>query len=93
VSFTLVWCSAKQYYAHEPSIAAKKHFGHHEHKQQAGGDIVKATDDVDNTVGGFHPDCETWSLTCSAFVPVVVLAVLSQRTNLAARPRSDGWVS
>jgi hypothetical protein len=51
VPFQLVWGAAAPYCAHETSVSAKKHFGHHEHKHQAGGEIVSATEDADDTAG------------------------------------------
>lgn len=71
VPFQLVWGSAAPYCAHEASASAKKHFGHHEHKHQSGGEIVPVTSDAPDTLGAFHADCESCHLGCSAFVPAV----------------------
>ena len=75
VPFQLVWGAAAPYCAHEVSTSAKKHFGHHEHKHQAGGEIVSATDDVGDTTGAFHADCESCHLGCSAFMAEATPAV------------------
>lgn len=73
--FQLVWGSAAPFCAHESSAAAKKHFGHHEHKHRAGGEIVSATDDAADATGAFHADCESCHLGCSAFMPAVTSAI------------------
>jgi hypothetical protein len=75
VPFQLVWGAAAPYCAHEASVSAKKHFGHHEHKHQAGGEIVSATGDASDTAGAFHADCESCHLGCSAFTPAANTAV------------------
>lgn len=68
VPFQLAWGSAAPYCAHEASASGKKHFGHHEHKHRAGGEVVSATDDADDTPGAFHADCESCQLGCSALI-------------------------
>ena len=93
--FQLVWGSAAPYCAHEVSTSAKKHFGHHEHKHQAGGEIVSAADDVDNTTGAFHADCESCHLGCFAFMPEATPAVEALPPGDAARqpePRYDSHI-
>jgi hypothetical protein len=75
VPFQLVWGSAAPYCAHEASVSAKKHFGHHEHKHQAGGEVVSAADDADDATGAFHADCESCHLGCSALMPAATPAV------------------
>ncbi|MCK6374823.1 MAG: hypothetical protein L6Q69_12050 [Zoogloea sp.] len=75
VPFQLVWGSAAPYCAHEASASAKKHFGHHEHKHQAGGEVVSATDDAGDATGAFHVDCDSCHLSCSAFFPAASPAV------------------
>lgn len=75
VPFQLVWASAAPYCAHESGVSAKKHFGHHEHKHQAGGEVVSATDDADDTTGAFHADCESCHLGSSAFMLAATPAV------------------
>lgn len=56
VPFQLVWGAAAPYCAHEAGISAKKHFGHHEHKHQADGEITSATEDADDTAGAYHAE-------------------------------------
>jgi len=75
VPFQLVWSAAAPYCAHEAAASAKKHFGHHEHKHQAGDEIVSATDAGAETAGAFHADCESCHLGCSAFMPSAIPAV------------------
>lgn len=95
VPFQLVWGSAAPYCAHEASSSAKKHFGHHEHKHQADGEIVSATDDADDTAGAFHADCESCHLGCSAFMPAVTPAFEALPHGDAMRqpdPRYDSHI-
>jgi len=75
VPFQLVWGSAAPYCAHEASAPGKKHFGHHEHKHQADGEVVSATDEAGDATGAFHADCESCHLGCSAFMPAATAAV------------------
>jgi hypothetical protein len=94
VPFQLVWGSAATYCAHEASVSAKKHFGHHEHKHQAGGEM-SATDDADDTKGAFHADCGSCHLGCSAFMPAAPLAVAALPHGDAMRhpePRYDSHI-
>ncbi len=86
VPFQLVWGSVAPYCAHEVSVSAKKHFGHHEHKHQAGGDIVSATDDAADNTGAYHADCESCHLGCSAFIPTMIPAVVALPHRNATRP-------
>jgi hypothetical protein len=86
VPFQLVWGAAAPYCAHEASTSAKKHFGHHEHKHQAGDEIVSATDDADVTAGAFHADCESCHLGSSAFMPAVTAAVDALPHGSASNP-------
>lgn len=94
VPFQLVWGSAAPYCAHEASVAAKKHFGHHEHKHVAGGEVVSASDDA-NMPGGYHADCEACHLGCTAFMPAMTPAVepTSHGDALSHRePRYDSHI-
>jgi len=75
VPFQMVWGAAAPYCAHEAGASAKKHFGHHEHKHQTGGEIVAASDDVDGAAGAFDADCESCHLGCSVFMPAASPAV------------------
>ena len=68
------WTMAASYCLHETDQTAQ-HFGHHEHKHQAGGEIVSATDDVGDNAGAYHADCESCHLGGSAFMPAVIHAV------------------
>lgn len=90
VPFQLVWGAATPYCAHEASVSAKKHFGHHEHKHQAGGEVVSATDDAADNAGAYHADCESCHLGCSAFIPAAIPtvgAIPHSRTMGRAEPR------
>ena len=75
VPFQMVWGSAAPYCAHEASASAKAHFGHHEHKHRAGGDIVSAAEEVSNATGAVHADCDSCHLACAALMPAVSPAV------------------
>jgi hypothetical protein len=75
VPFQMVWGAAAPYCAHEASVSAKKHFGHHEHKHQAGGEIASVTDDGGDSAGAYHADCESCHLGGAAFMPAVIHAV------------------
>ena len=93
--FQLVWGSAAPYCAHEASASAKKHFGHHEHKHQSGGEIASAADDAGDTTGALHADCESCHLGCSAFMPAATAAVEALPHGDAMRhpePRFDSHV-
>ena len=63
--FQMVWASAAPYCAHETNASASKHFGHHEHRHQAGGETSPATDDGAGS-GAYHADCATCHLGCAA---------------------------
>lgn len=86
VPFQLVWGSVAPYCAHEVSVSAKKHFGHHEHKHQAGGEIASATDEAVDDTGVYHADCEICHLGCSAFILETIPAVVALPHRNAARP-------
>jgi hypothetical protein len=91
----LVWGSAAPYCAHEVSASAKKHFGHHEHEHQPGGEIVPVAGDASDTLGSVHADCESCHLGCSAFVPAVSPAVEALPHGDATRrpePRYDSHI-
>lgn len=95
VPFQLVWGSAAPYCAHEASVSAQKHFGHHEHKHQDGGDIVSASEDASDTPGAFHVDCESCHLNCSAVMPAVTPALEALPHDKASRqpePRYDSHI-
>ncbi len=64
--FQLVWASAAPYCAHETNTSASKHFGHHEHRHQAGGEITPSLDDNGTGSGTYHADCGTCHLGCAA---------------------------
>ena len=70
-----VWASAAPYCAHETSTSAKRHFGHHEHQHQTGGETSQAFDDNPEGPGAYHADCETCHLGCSATLPAPTAAV------------------
>lgn len=86
VPFQFVWGAAAPYCAHEASVAAQKHFGHHEHEHAAEGGIQSASDDDANgTTGAYHADCESCHLGCSAFTLEVRLAVEAPPHDSATR--------
>lgn len=64
--FQMAWASASPYCAHEVDISASKHFGHHEHKHAADGEITLAMDGIEDASGAYHADCESCHLGCSA---------------------------
>ena len=95
VPFQLVWGAAAPYCAHETGVSTKKHFGHHEHKHQANGEIASAAQDADDTAGAYHTDCETCHLGCSAFMPAPTSAVDALPHGDAMRqpePRYDSHI-
>lgn len=73
--FQWAWGAAAPYCAHEASVAAKKHFGHHEHEHQAGSDLVPATSDAADASGAFQADCESCLLACAEFMPAITSAI------------------
>lgn len=84
VPFQLAWSSAAPYCAHEEGAAFKQHLGHHAHEHQLGGDSLFPSGDSDDVIGGFHFDCESCHLGCSASVPVTISslqAVIFRRTS------------
>ncbi|MBA4178702.1 MAG: cobalt-zinc-cadmium resistance protein [Leptothrix sp. (in: Bacteria)] len=97
VPFQLTWGSAAPYCAHETGVPAKKHFGHHEHKHQAGGEVVSPTDDAadDDDSGAFHAECASCHLGCPAFMPVATPAVQALpdgNTVVHPEPRYDSHI-
>lgn len=95
VPFQLVWASAAPYCAHESGVSAKKHFGHHEHKHQSGGEVVSVADDANDATRAFHADCESCHLGCSAFMPAATPAVEALPHGDAMRqpePRYDSHI-
>lgn len=70
--FQLVWAAAAPVCAHETQVAAKKHFGHHEHQHQGAGSDSAAADEggIDGSKGSgtYHADCETCHLGTSVAV-------------------------
>ena len=63
--FQSVWASAAPYCAHEMNSSAAKHFGHHEHRHAANGEIEPALSDNGDGSGAYHADCESCHLGCS----------------------------
>lgn len=63
--FQMAWASAAPYCAHEVDASASKHFGHHEHKHAAGGELTPAIDGNEAESGAHHADCESCHLGCS----------------------------
>jgi len=79
--FQMVWASAAPYCAHETNSAAK-HFGHHEHRHQAGGEVTPAPDGNGSGSGLYHADCGTCHLGCAATLsaPIPAAALLLPET-------------
>ena len=95
VPFQLVWGSAAPYCAHEASVSAKKHFGHHEHKHQAGGEVTPTSDNQGDGAGAYHADCESCHLGCSAAVQANVpgiQALPQARAPGCREPRFTSYV-
>lgn len=95
VPFQLAWGSAAPYCAHEASASGKKHLGHHEHKHQAGGEDVSATDGTGDSFGAFHADCESCHLGCSALMRAATPAIegLPHRNTVGhPDPRYDSHI-
>lgn len=71
----LVWASVAPYCAHETGSAARKHFGHHEHQHQAGGELAMGLDDKGAGSAAYHADCGSCHLGCSVTLPASVIAI------------------
>jgi len=56
--FQMIWAAAAPYCAHETNTSASKHFGHHEHRHQAGGEITPALGDDGNGSGPTTPTAQ-----------------------------------
>lgn len=90
--FQMVWGVAAPYCAHEATTEAGahggKHFGHHEHKHQGGGEITLSLDDGGS--GAYHADCESCHLGCSATPPIPDLSIgkMPQGTLVASLSRA-----
>ncbi|MCD6672684.1 MAG: hypothetical protein LT106_07500 [Burkholderiaceae bacterium] len=70
--FQMIWAAAAPYCAHETNTSASKHFGHHEHRHQAGGEITPALGDDGNGSGTYHADCATCHLGCAATLSALI---------------------
>ncbi|MBW7923995.1 MAG: hypothetical protein H3C59_04525 [Burkholderiaceae bacterium] len=86
--FQMVWASAAPYCAHETSTSASKHFGHHEHRHYAGGEVTPSSDNDGNGSGTYHADCGTCHLGCAATLsaPIPVVTLLLPGSPLATAP-------
>jgi len=69
----LVWAAAAPYCGHETTVAGKKHFGHHEHRHQADGQVTPASGDT-NTGGADHADCDACHPAVSIALPLPLTA-------------------
>jgi len=87
--FQIVWASVAPYCAHETNASASQHFGHHEHRHQAGGEITPALDDGAGS-GTYHADCATCHLGCAAAlaVPIASATLLLPGAPPTAGPSS-----
>jgi hypothetical protein len=80
VPFQLVWGAAAPYCAHEATTEttarAGKHFGHHEHKHQGGGEITPASEE--GIASAYHADCESCHLGCTVtpLAPAMTIGIL-----------------
>lgn len=87
----MVWAAAAPYCGHEARLAAKKHFGHHEHQHEASpADPAAAEADSGDEAGAQHPDCQNCHLGSIATpaVPALEVAMLNPRT-VRAEPASS----
>lgn len=73
VPLQMVWGAAAAYCGHETNAEAKKHFGHHEHRHQAGGAVTPAAEDDGGISGAYHADCESCHLGSCLSLPVVAI--------------------
>jgi hypothetical protein len=73
--FQLVWASVAPYCAHETGSAARKHFGHHEHQHQAGGELTMGLDIQEDGSAAYHADCESCHLGCSVTLTTPAIAI------------------
>jgi hypothetical protein len=67
--FQLAWAAAAPYCAHETQSVVAKHFGHHEHRHQAGDQSVPAAEDSGDAAGAYHADCGSCNLSAGASLP------------------------
>ncbi|MGH6625632.1 MAG: hypothetical protein ACRECD_03645 [Burkholderiaceae bacterium] len=75
VPFQIVWGAAAPYCAHDSTAVAKKHFGHHEHRHQADGQVASAEGDSADASGTYHADCESCHLGTSVTLPPHTLSI------------------
>lgn len=78
VPFQMVWGAAAPYCAHESTVAAKKHLGHHEHLHQGDDQQSAAADENSAAIGAYHADCESCHPGTSAVLasPAIAFDVL-----------------
>jgi hypothetical protein len=83
IPFQVVWGSAARYCAHETSVAAKKHLGHHEHSHQVDGDAGVALDPDPGAVTTYDQDCSICHLgaavSLTGSMPVIVAVPTASR--------------
>lgn len=77
VPFQLVWGAAVPYCEHETKADAAKHFGHHEHRHQAGDVASAAADDNGSGPGTYDSDCAICHLGTFVPHPSAVMAIAS----------------
>lgn len=76
VPFQLVWGAAAVYCAHETMAGTAEHFGHHEHRHQAGDAVASAVDDGNGSgSGGYDADCAICHLGTSVSLLPSVIAI------------------
>jgi hypothetical protein len=79
--FQTVWAGAAQYCAHENSIEAKKHLGHHEHRHQVDVGPGVAVDADAGSAPTYDPDCGICQLGASVSLTASVLVVVAEPTT------------
>lgn len=93
--FQMIWAAAAPYCAHETNTPASKHFGHHDHRHQVGGEIAPTLGDDGNGSGTYHADCATCHLGCAATLsaPIPVVAFLvPEAPSIAAASSYTSYV-
>lgn len=90
-----VWAAAAPYCGHEAGTQTNRHFGHHEHRHQADGNVASAHGGDADASAAFHADCEACHLGASAAVPMPAVRIgllLPPPPAMAAMPRLDSHI-
>ncbi|MCW5642409.1 MAG: cobalt-zinc-cadmium resistance protein [Rhodoferax sp.] len=91
--FQFVWASAAPYCAHEAYSSAAKHFGHHDHKHAAGGEIKLAGGEDNASAGLDDVDCESCHLGCSPPFLKLAPTIFSELQGANLGPPSARYIS